>query len=69
MREITIRLLTAQDKECTCYSIPDNNTVHIELSQESYDQFEQDAKRFGMDILDALGHGVQSLIKGGIKNE
>jgi len=63
MREITIQLLTTESPEATGYSIPDNNTVNIELDQETYSKFERDAKRFGMDLLDALGHGVTSLIK------
>ena len=63
MRKITIQLLTTGSPEATGYSIPDDKTVNIELDQEIYAKFEKDAKRFGMDLLDALGHGVTSLIK------
>ena len=65
MREITIRLLDSGSPEATGYSIPDKKTVQIELCQEDYDRFAQDAKRFGMNILDALGHGITALIKEG----
>jgi hypothetical protein len=64
MRKITIQLVTIQGNGIYGYSFPDDNTVKIEFPKEYYDRFEREAKRFGMDILEALGHGVQSLIKG-----
>ena len=65
MKEITIQLQITESANGSGWSFSDDNTVQIELSQKDYEKFERNAKRLGIDILDALGHGITTLIKHG----
>lgn len=64
MKETTIRLLTTETPDATGYSIQ-NNTIQIELSKEDLEKFEQDARHLGIDNLEALAHGITTMIKHG----
>ena len=65
MKEITIQLQITESANGSGWSFSDDNTIQIELSKKDYEKFEQNAKRLGINILDALGNGITTLIKHG----
>jgi len=65
MKKITIQLQTIESANGSGWSFSDDNTVQIELDQETYETYENNAKRLGINILDALGHGITTMIKHG----
>lgn len=65
MTERHIRLVTVRDKEVTGYAVYED-LIQVEIDQETYDQFEKDAKKFGMTIDDALGNALYTVLKSGL---
>ena len=65
MKEITIQLQITESANGSGWSFSDDNTLQIELDQETYETYENNAKRLGINILDALGNGITTMIKHG----
>lgn len=64
MSEKVIRLFVVE-KGFTGYSVSDGE-VKVSVDRESYEQFEKGAKKYGVDIDEALGHSLLSLIENGL---